>query len=68
MSDQTSGAGLPIPQGTKDALADLEAQVKGLEAMIEGAKIAKMDTSIMQQTVDALKASIAALRNVPGAR
>lgn len=68
MSDQNTGAGIPVPQGAKDALADLEAQVKGLEAMIEGAKIAKMDTSVMEQTVKALKDSIAALRNIPGAR
>jgi hypothetical protein len=68
MSDAASGQVLPISSEAKGALDDLESQVAGLEAMIAGAKQAKMDTTLMEQTVGALKSAMSALRGIPGAR
>ncbi len=68
MSDATNGAVLPVSSEAKGALDDLESQVAGLEAMIAGAKQARMDTTLMEQTVGALKSAMAALRGIPGAR
>lgn len=68
MSDTLNTAVVPVPDEAKNALSDLEAQVAGLEAMIAGARQARMDTSVMEQTIKALKDSMAALRSIPGAK
>ena len=68
MSDVTTLPPIPIPDEGKAALEKLEAQVAGLKAMIPGAKAAGMDTDTMQKSVDALEATMAALRSLPGAR
>lgn len=67
MSDVAKTGGLPIPQSAKDGLAQLEAQIAGIESMLPGAKASGMDTRQMEATVSALKASIEALRGIPGA-
>jgi len=66
MSDVTTGLPIPVPPEATSSLAALEKQIAGIEAMIPGAKQAGLDTTSMEQTVAALKASIAALKGIPG--
>lgn len=68
MSDPNTPAVVPVSQTAKDALADLKRQIAGVESMLPGARVAGLDTTIMESTLAGLKAALTAIEGIPGVK
>lgn len=66
MSDLSNPTPPAVSPAANQALIDLEAQISGLEAMLPGARAAKMDTTQIEATIKGLRTSISALKSIPG--